>query len=64
VPIALAGVGWLLYLWPPLTHSLLTILEMLGFTAEAALMLWLLVMGVNAQRWREQATASAASYRT
>jgi hypothetical protein len=41
-------------LWPPLALSLLTLL---------AVLLWLLVMGVNAQRWEEQATASAASRR-
>ena len=27
----------------------------LGFLAELALMLWLLVMGVDVQRWKEQA---------
>jgi hypothetical protein len=53
--IALAGVGWLTFLAPPLAHSLLTYLEVLGFLGEVPLMLWLLVMGVNAKRWQEQA---------
>jgi Domain of unknown function (DUF4386) len=61
--IALAGLGWLIFLWPPLANSLLTYLEVLGFLAEAALVLWLLVMGVNAQRWIEQASAAEASLR-
>ena len=61
--IALAGVGWLIFLAPPLANSLLTYLEVLGFLAEAALMLWLLVMGVNAQRWQEQARAAGMSVR-
>jgi hypothetical protein len=52
--IALAGVGWLTFLAPPLANSLLTYLEVLGFLGEVPLMLWLVVMGVNAQRWREQ----------
>lgn len=55
VLIAAAGVGWLLFLWPPLAHSLLTYVEVLGVLGELPLMLWLLVMGVNAQRWQERA---------
>ncbi len=54
--MALAGLGWLTFLWPPLANSLLTYLEVLGFLGEVPLMLWLLVMGVNAQRWKEQAS--------
>jgi len=55
--IAVAGVGWLTFLSPPLAHYLLTVLEVVGFGAEASLMLWLLVMGVNVQRWNEKAGA-------
>jgi hypothetical protein len=54
-PIALAGLGWLTFLWPPLANHLLTYIEVLGFLAEFLLMLWLLLMGVNAERWYEQA---------
>jgi hypothetical protein len=57
VLIALAGLGWLTFLSPPLANQLLTPLEVVGFVAEASLMLWLLVMGVNAQRWTEQVGA-------
>jgi hypothetical protein len=56
--IALAGVGWLIFLAPPLANALLTYLEVLGVLGEVPLMLWLLVMGVNAERWKEQASAS------
>ena len=59
--IALAGVGWLTSLWPPLENALLSPIEVLGFVAEAALMLWLLVMGVNAQRWKERAREAGTS---
>ncbi len=62
--IALAGLGWLTFLSPPLANSLLTYLEVLGFLGEVPLMLWLLVIGVNAQRWKEQASAAGASIRT
>lgn len=55
VLIAVAGVGWLTFLSPPLANYLLTVLEVFGFAAEASLMLWLLVKGVNVQRWNEKA---------
>ena len=55
--MAFAGVGWLIFLSPLAAH-LSTYLKVLGFLAEASLMLWLLVMGVNAQRWKERASAS------
>jgi len=51
VLMALAGLGWLIFLAPPLAALLLTYLEVLGILAEVLLMLWLLVMGVNAERW-------------
>ena len=62
--IALGGLGWLTFLSPPLAISLLTYLMVLGILAEVPLMLWLLVMGVNPQRWKEQASAAEASVRT
>ena len=62
--MALAGLGWLVFLSPPLANSLLTYLEVLGVLGEVLLMLWLLVMGVNAQRWNERASAAGASLRT
>ena len=55
VLIALAGLGWLTFLSPPLSAFLSNELEVVGFVAEAALMLWLLVMGVNAERWQQRA---------
>jgi hypothetical protein len=50
-----AGLGWLVFLLPPLAHSLGTYIKILGILAEGLLMLWLLVKGVNVQRWKEQA---------
>jgi Domain of unknown function (DUF4386) len=61
--IAFAGLGWLTILSPPLAHYLLPYIEVLGVLAEGSLMLWLLVMGVNGQRWKEQASAAGASIR-
>jgi hypothetical protein len=57
VLMAFAGLGWLIFL-SPLTNHLSTYLKVLGFLAEASLMLWLIVKGVNVQRWKEQASAA------
>lgn len=53
--MALAGLGWLSFLLLAPTSHLIPFLEGLGILAEGLLMLWLLIFGVNAQRWREQA---------
>jgi hypothetical protein len=52
--MALGGLGWLTFLSPPLATHLLNVIEPIGILAEAPLMLWLLVFGVNSQRWSEQ----------
>jgi hypothetical protein len=52
VLMMLAGVGWLIFL-SPLADYLSTYLKVLGFLAEASLMLWLIVKGVNVARWKE-----------
>ena len=57
VLMAFAGLGWLAFL-SPLAIPLLTCLKVLGFLAEASLMLWLIMKGVNVQRWKEQASAA------
>ena len=55
--MALAGLGWLTFLLPALTHHLSPYILAAGL-GEVALTLWLLVAGVNAQRWKEQASAA------
>jgi hypothetical protein len=56
--MAFAGSGWLTFLSPPLANYLSPYILVLGFLAELSLMLWLLVMGVNVQRWKEQASVA------
>jgi|CZKK01.1.fsa_nt_gi hypothetical protein len=56
--MALAGLGWLTFLYPPLANHLSPYNLVLGFLAELSFCLWLLVMGVNVQRWKEQASAT------
>src|SRR5580658_6925403 len=57
VLMAFAGLGWLVFLSPHAIH-LFTYLKVLGFFAEASLMLWLVMKGVNVQRWKQQASAA------
>jgi hypothetical protein len=52
----LAGVGYLTLLWQPLAHYLYPYNLALAGPGEISLMLWLLVVGVNEQRWKEQAS--------
>ncbi|MGA2979307.1 MAG: DUF4386 domain-containing protein [Terriglobales bacterium] len=58
VLMVFAGFGWLTFLSPPLANYLSPYILVLGFVAELALCLWLLVMGVNVPRWKEQASAA------
>jgi len=53
-----AGLVWLTNLSPALADSLSPYGAVAGLVGEAALMLWLLVFGLNVQRWMERATAA------
>jgi hypothetical protein len=55
VLMALSGLGWLTFLSPELLKHVTAYVEILGIAAEGSLMLWLLVNGVNVQRWNAQA---------
>jgi hypothetical protein len=61
VLMAIAGLGWLTFVSPPLADSLSPYNLACGILGEGLVFLWLLVMGVNAQRWTEQAGAQRAS---
>ena len=55
VLMAFSGVACLTFLIPPLAHTLYPYNLAVDALGEMALTLWLLVMGVNPQRWKEQA---------
>jgi hypothetical protein len=57
-----AGLGWLTFLSPALAHHLVPYTLAAGI-GEVSLALWLLLAGVNAQRWKEQASTAQAPIR-
>jgi Domain of unknown function (DUF4386) len=62
VLMTLAGVGYLAFLWPPLGSRLFfPYIAITGVLGEGSLTLWLIIRGVNAQRWTEQASATRPS---
>jgi hypothetical protein len=59
--MAFAGLGWLTYLSTPLAHTLSPYNLACGLLGEGLVMLWILVIGLNAQKWNERATARRAT---
>jgi hypothetical protein len=57
VLVAISGVGWVTYLYPPLANYLSLYIAAASALGEIPLELWLIVMGLNAQKWFEQANA-------
>jgi hypothetical protein len=59
VLLAIDGLGFVTYLYPPLAyHLFIPYLAAASALGEIPLELWLIVMGVNVQRWKEQASAA------
>ena len=54
----LGGVSWLSFLYPPLGYRLFPYIAAFGILGAVSLILWLLVFGLNEQRWKEQASAA------
>ena len=53
----LPGLGWLAFFSPTLGYRLFPYLAGFGFLGAIAIILWLLIVGVNEQRWKERASA-------
>ncbi len=56
--MVLAGLSYVLFLSPPLVRSLQPYILIFPGVGQISLCLWLLAMGVNAQRWKDQAGAT------
>lgn len=57
---ASAGLGWLTFLSPTLGNRLFTYVAAFGLLGAIALILWLLVFGVDEQKWEKKARAAAS----
>src|SRR5882757_7232973 len=55
------GLGWLTFLYPPIGGPLFPFIAIFAILGAASLIFWLLVFGVNEQRWKEQAGAAATA---
>lgn len=63
VVMVIAGLGWLTMsfsnlVWPPLGRSLYPFIILPGALGEITLAFWLLIKGINLQRWQEQAASA------
>ena len=61
---AIAGLCWLALMSPALANYLFPLRSGLPLLVEGLAMLWLLVTGVDVQRWKEQAGTARTSIRT
>jgi hypothetical protein len=57
----LGGIGWLAFLSPPFGERMFSVIAVVGIIGSLVNIAWLLVVGVNEQRWREQASVAEAS---
>ena len=58
VLLMIDGLGWALYVSPPLATQLFALIATASAVAELPLQFWLIVFGVNSQRWQAQAGAA------
>ena len=55
VLMTLAGLGWLTFIAPTLAHALDPYIRIPGVLGELSLTVWLLVKGVDVERWKKRA---------
>jgi Domain of unknown function (DUF4386) len=56
----ISGLGWLTFFYPPLGYRAFPVIALLGLIASAVTIFWLLVFGVDEQRWHAQANAATS----
>ncbi|HUQ42744.1 MAG TPA: DUF4386 domain-containing protein, partial [Candidatus Limnocylindrales bacterium] len=56
--LVIEGIGWTFYVWPPVGVALFPAIAFFGIFGELALTGWLLIRGVDPDRWRAVEAAS------
>ena len=56
--LAIDGIGWMTFLVPPFASSIFVLIAVASAAAEISLQLWLVIFGINSQKWYEQAARS------
>jgi len=54
----LGGLGWLTYIYPPLGNQLFPYIMAIAILGSLSQILWLLIKGVNTERWKRLAAGS------
>jgi hypothetical protein len=55
------GLGWVIYLYEPLARRLESYIVGVGVIGSLVSVVWLIVFGLNEERWKEQASLAAVS---
>lgn len=61
--MVVSGLGYLTFLWPPLANGVAPFNLVAAAPGELSFMFWLLLAGVNGERWKAQARAAAEARR-
>jgi hypothetical protein len=55
------GLGWLIYLWPPLGAQALMTVALFALVGVIATTGWLFIRGVDDVKWKERAALASTS---
>jgi hypothetical protein len=55
----ICGLCWLTFLYPPLGSRVFTFAAPVGLLSVVVMILWLLIRGVDEEKWRSRAAAAS-----